>query len=47
MYRKTIKQLKDRAVELGARDSKVIEVRTVGTAAKESKGHFQVTLCVN
>jgi len=33
MYRKTIKELKDRAVELGARDSKVIEVKTVKTAA--------------
>ncbi|MFH1202062.1 MAG: DUF2284 domain-containing protein [Candidatus Omnitrophota bacterium] len=33
MYRKTIEQLKDRAVELGAKDSKVIEVKTVKTAS--------------
>ena len=33
MYRKTIKELKDRAVKLGAKESKVIEVKTVKTAA--------------
>jgi predicted metal-binding protein len=33
MYRKSIKELKDRAVELGARDSKIITVETVETAA--------------
>ena len=33
MYRKTIKELKDRAVKLGAGDSKVIDVKTVKTAA--------------
>ncbi|WAC08428.1 MAG: DUF2284 domain-containing protein [Thermodesulfobacteriota bacterium] len=33
MYRKTIKELKDRAVKLGAKRSKVISVKTVKTAA--------------
>ena len=33
MYRKSIKELKDRAVELGARESKIITVETVKTAA--------------
>jgi len=33
MYRKSIEELKDRAVELGARESKIIEVKTVKTAA--------------
>jgi len=33
LYRKNIEELKDRAVKLGARESKVIEVRTVKTAA--------------
>lgn len=33
MYKKTIKELKDRAVKLGAKESKVIEVKTVKTAA--------------
>ena len=33
LYRKNIEGLKDRAVKLGARESKVIEVKTVKTAA--------------
>ena len=33
MYRKTIQKLKDRACELGAADSKVIDVKTIKTAA--------------
>ena len=33
MYRKSIEELKNRAVELGARESKIIEVKTVETAA--------------
>ena len=33
MYRKNIEELKDRAVKLGARESKVIEVKTIKTAA--------------
>jgi predicted metal-binding protein len=33
MYRKSIKELKNRAVELGARESKIITVETVETAA--------------
>jgi len=33
MYRKSIEKLKNRAVELGARESKVIEVKTIETAA--------------
>jgi len=33
MYRKNIEELKNRAVELGARESKIIEVKTVETAA--------------
>lgn len=33
MYRKTIKELKDRAVTLGAGESKIIDVKTVKTAA--------------
>jgi predicted metal-binding protein len=33
MYRKSIEELKNRAVELGARESKIIEVKTVKTAA--------------
>ncbi len=33
MYRKTIEELKDRAIKLGAKESKVIEVKTVQTAA--------------
>jgi len=32
MYRKTIKELKDRAVKLGAGESKIIEAKTVKTA---------------
>ena len=33
MYRKTIEQLKNKAVKLGAKESKIIEVETVETAA--------------
>jgi predicted metal-binding protein len=33
VYRKTIDQLKEKAVKLGAKDSKVIDVKTVKTAA--------------
>lgn len=33
MYRKTIRELKDKAVKLGAAKSKIIEVKTVKTAA--------------
>lgn len=33
MHRKSIEELKHRAVELGARESKIIEVKTVKTAA--------------
>jgi predicted metal-binding protein len=33
MHRKTIKELKERAVKLGAADSKIIDVKTVKTAA--------------
>jgi predicted metal-binding protein len=33
MYRKTIAQLRMRAIKLGARDSKIIDVKTVKTAA--------------
>jgi len=33
MYRKSIEELKNRAVELGARESKIITVETVKTAA--------------
>jgi len=33
MYRKTIEELKNRAVELGAKESKIIKVKTVATAA--------------
>ena len=33
MYRKSIEELKNRAVRLGAKESKIIEVKTVKTAA--------------
>lgn len=33
MYRKSVEELKDRAVKLGAGESKIIEVKTVKTAA--------------
>jgi predicted metal-binding protein len=33
MHRKTIQELKDRAVKLGAKDAKVIEARTIKAAA--------------
>ena len=33
MYRKTIEELKDRAVKLGAAESKIIDVKTIKTAA--------------
>ncbi|HOX54398.1 MAG: DUF2284 domain-containing protein [Candidatus Omnitrophica bacterium] len=33
MFRKTIEELKNKAIKLGARDSKVIDVKTIKTAA--------------
>jgi predicted metal-binding protein len=33
MYRKSVTYLKDRALELGARDAKVIDAKSVKTAA--------------